>query len=300
MRLTDAAMDALDRSRGGCARVALVSRMAAGTAMIGLASLLGCGDASGAGAGAFGLGGTGGLGGGDYVGGLGGEPPAPIAPDFSCVGEAYAPPVPDQPDTRLTLMLSYFTALDEAHVLTSATVSACDKADLLCEAPIAMAEESASPGLYEMTLPLGTTGFDGLFRVSSPLTIPFGVYADPPVVNENVHFNNLIVDSPFSIGQMFESGDLALEPGRGLAFVFVLDCQGSWAPGVTLTIEGADDLATIEYLDPLGLYVDSAATAVGASGTALAMNLPLSPVAVRGTMLSGEVLESRTDRKSVV
>ncbi len=286
-------VDPLNPQCRECTRHAPVHRVATAPTVIALALLIGCGDVGGAEAGG-GTGGPGGGGGAGSAGGAGGADVGPAAPDFSCVGKPYTPALPQGPDTSLTLMFSYFAALDDVHVLTGATVSACEKEDPLCEAPIATAEESASPGLYELMLPLGTTGFDGLFRVASPLTIPFGVYADPPVVSEEVHFEHLLVDSPISIQQTFASGDLALEVGRGLAFVLVLDCQGNWAPGVTLAIEGADDLATVEYLDALGLYVDSGASAVGASGTALAMNLPLSPVRIRATAPSGEVFESRS------
>lgn len=259
------------------------------------ASLAGaaCGDARGGGGAE--VDGAGGSGGAEVsaVGGTAGSGGAgSVGPDFGCVGKPAEPPVASESEAEVTLRFSYFESLDQVHVLSGATVEACLRDDPTCETPIATAEESPSLGLYTLTVPISETGFDGSFHVTSPATVPFARFAESPLVGDFVD-DYEVIDSPASLAELLTAADLTLDPGRGLAFIFVLDCKGGSARGATVSLEGGDELTTVHYMDASGLYVDPSAPALGDFGLALAMNVPASPVRARVTTPTGEVFESR-------
>lgn len=192
--------------------------------------------------------------GGPWVGDLG-------APEeWACLAES-TPSTPPAPTFELGLRLlrgpSALGSIDVAAHLGSAHVRACSRDDAACDAPVAEGDASAY-GEIILTLPAGTSGFDGTFRIESPETLPSRIAFWPPLTSGGDWFlsgHGISLEPPDSAETIAAKVGKAFDPNLGQLRVGLLDCARSYTASASVTL---DDAAPDGFITGPPVWVESA------------------------------------------
>jgi hypothetical protein len=170
------------------------------------------------------------------------------------------------------------------------TMSACRRADVDCDPPIA-AGVSAADGYACVDLPVGSeVGFTGYFRMTHPdYMVTDDQYGRPLYISE-AGVMSIISDQANEV--FWASMDIELEPDRGIVSVGVWDCTWTSAPGVSFELSTADDLTIPFYTAENGTYSFTQTETTEIGGAAFA-NVPVTGAPARviaRLMETGEII----------
>ncbi len=213
----------------------------------------------------------------------------PPPPDWSCLGSViWGTPTLASLDI-LGTALDYVTGAPVA----GATARACARTDAACATPLDEGTTDAA-GQVTLTVPLGTTGFDGYFEVSMTGYVTTLRYTVEPITEMPPESGRMV--------QIVDLGTFALlaaslgvtpDPARGHLVINALDCTPFYAAGVSLAVDTADSGSTRIYM--VGGLPSTTATETDASGAAGFVNLPTGPASVSTTLVSTSEAIGSTD-----
>jgi hypothetical protein len=124
-------------------------------------------------------------------------------------------------------------------------VKACSRTDLDCTAPVGTATTDAN-GAFTLTVPPGPNGFDGYVDLSGSNLYPTLYYFLPPVIVGGTR-GKLRLPSSDTITALAGGISVELDTTRGHLAMVPWDCTMSPAPGVSITIDAADEKSTSFY-----------------------------------------------------
>ncbi|MBI5502065.1 MAG: hypothetical protein HY907_17615 [Deltaproteobacteria bacterium] len=220
---------------------------------------------------------------GDEVADDGGPPP----PDWSCLGSVvWGTPIEASLDMTGTA-LDYVTDAP----IEGATVKVCARADAACATPLDEGTTDAA-GQVTLTVPLGTTGFDGYFEVSATGYVTVLRYTVEPITEmpgADARVVSMVDTTTFAM--LAAAAGVTPDPTRGHLVVNALDCNPTLAAGVSLDVDTADVSSTAVYM--VGGLPSTSATETDSSGAAGFINLPAGAATISTTLVStGEAIAS--------
>jgi hypothetical protein len=164
-------------------------------------------------------------------------------------------------------------------VAPGVNLRACDREDQLCQRPLATATADES-GSAIVNLP---GGFEGYFQWEGESVAPAMYFLGVPLVRDTVFPIAVISPGAYeAINGQF--GDILVE-GRSDVLLNVLDCDGSPAAGISVTVPEADSALQTFYLAN-GLFAPNL-TATGASGLVRLFNMPPGKASITGWLPDG-------------
>ncbi len=182
------------------------------------------------------------------------------AEEWACLeGGTLPAPTTSTFDVTLRLTAGPYELLevDDAWRLGGLEVRACARDDADCAAPLDEGLTSAA-GEIILTLPAGTNGFDGYFRVSGPEVMPSRVYAWPPIVSGGAWLLNghsVGLESPGSAETISSRAGQTLDTTKGQLRVGLVDCAQSYTSRASVALDGA---APDAFLTESPLWVEDA------------------------------------------
>ncbi|MBI5485994.1 MAG: hypothetical protein HY905_01540 [Deltaproteobacteria bacterium] len=220
---------------------------------------------------------------GDEVADDGGPPP----PDWSCLGSVtWATPTETSLDMTGTV-LDYVTDAP----IEGATVKVCARSDAACATPL---DEGTTDALGQVTLtvPLGTTGFDGYFDVSATGYVTVLRYTVEPITEMPPEAGRIVsMADTTTFAMLAAAAGVTPDPTRGHLVISALDCNPTYAAGVSLEVDTADVSSTAVYM--IGGLPSTSATETDSSGAAGFINLPAGAATISTTLVStGEAIAS--------
>lgn len=158
-----------------------------------------------------------------------------------------------------------------------ATVKACNKLDFSCATPLDRATSDAT-GLVSLTVPTGTSGFDGYLDVTGGSVGGTGApafpaiwYPVPFVVADGWRGRTLLLSADEVVALTMATGTVP-DPTRGHVALNAADCVFGPAAGVSFLVDSADQETVSYYL--VGGVPVTTATATDQSGIGTFLNLP--------------------------
>ncbi len=219
-----------------------------------------------------GTGGAGGAGGGSGTGGAGGMlPPA----DWSCVGNVQ--PFPKPMKATATAGRTYVDFLTQKK-LPGLTVKVCGKSDVDCASPLD-SKTTGMDGAVQLTMPLGSDGFDGYLEISGP-DVSWLSFTAMPFRGDNAYTDQLVTLTELNALATLVSAQY--DETRGHAVIAIDDCVPNQmqnnSSGAVVSIGNADAKTRIGYVTK-GVP-DKNATQTDPSGLVGVINLPVGPSSV--------------------
>jgi hypothetical protein len=212
------------------------------------------------------------------------SPPADAGPDVSCAGDP-APttaPATVNIDGRVTNFLQ--------SPIAGATVTSLLRADdsPICVAPGCTAT-SAADGAYALILDNPSQlPIDGYLRFESTGNVPSNLFGPGPT-SMDLPMANAFQANPSGIDTIAALSQVTVQPGDGLLFIRVGDCDGLAVAGATVSVSTADVDTRIIYAGDSA--PDPALTTTGASGVAFVFNVPPGTATIGGD-LGGTALDA--------
>lgn len=199
-------------------------------------------------------------------------------PVWGCLGHV----VEQQPDTSKKVMLSERLVLaGDRSPVTMATVDVCDKLDLNCTGTNPDFPKGLSPdstGLVEFSV---IEGFDGFVRISGPTVMDSRVFVGRPIIKAPaVKEVRLLQPNDYQILAAFAKQ--TVDPKRGSAILYEVDCQGLAASGVKFKSPNADMESQEFYLINQAPEAPPTATATDVDGFGGFFNLPAGAAVAQG------------------
>jgi hypothetical protein len=198
-----------------------------------------------------------------------------IGADYQCLGNVPTPPAPTS---------SYFTVTNTYLDVSSGmpipavglTVTACAKTDAPCASPLGTGMTGPS-GSVTLTLPAGTSGFDGYFDVTGPsgdggTILETLVFSSEPLVasgygpTTNVETAGAFQQSVAALG--------TLDPTRAQVVVLDEACRSTPAYGAALTVSSANGTTKVGYVGASGIEAGASTFPVNDEALAYVVNVP--------------------------
>ena len=160
--------------------------------------------------------------------------------------------------------------------VSGVTVSVCDPKDYGCKASYTQ-ETTNDAGIVSLefanVLNLGTSGLNGYLQLESPdIRTTLWYWGFPLAGDAPGLFTGTFVSTPAEFQENNAIANVTPDPSRGTVAAIAFDCVGYLAPGVQVTLTGADALT--QAFDTTG----KAATATDQSGTLFFTNVPAGEV----------------------
>lgn len=190
---------------------------------------------------------------------------------WACVGD-YDWPAPDvQGVDSVAITYHAVDFINPGKGVEGATVSACERADVDCAAPVATATTDAD-GYACMDLPVSAeAAFTGFFRFSHEDYVTIDdQYGRPIYYGMSVYMAAI---STAANDMFFTSEGVDLDPARGLVTVEAFDCTWNSAPGVVLELSTADAECAPFYVTNHGSFSFDLTQTTG-YGTGAFVNAP--------------------------
>jgi hypothetical protein len=150
---------------------------------------------------------------------------------WGCVGGFTWPAPSTSANVTFTVRATAFTT---GLPFADATIRACARADLACDAPLGTAL-TGPDGLAALSVP---AGFNGYFDATAADTLESLVYVAWPLTSDTTYDLSL---GPYDLYKMLvTSGGGVVNDNLGALFVYTRDCLGADAPGVELEIQPRD------------------------------------------------------------
>jgi len=125
------------------------------------------------------------------------------------------------------------------------SVKACARTDLDCTSPVDTGMTDTN-GTFMLTVPPGPNGFDGYIDLSGSNLYPTLYYFLPPVIVGG-NRGKLRLPSSDTITLLAKGIGVDLDPTRGHLAMVPWDCTMSPAPGISISIDAANDGSTTFY-----------------------------------------------------
>ncbi|MEO8185581.1 MAG: hypothetical protein ABI895_42790 [Deltaproteobacteria bacterium] len=235
--------------------------------------------------------------------------PIPLAPSgpFRCLDAPGQPVLPKTATATVRFQACDFIANCTLPV-RGLHARLCDKLDVGCMSPRQVGIEDRG-GLLEVTVPVGSRGFDGYLEVMPglarcydtsvfgaaaagllcqlapacdlaapseacdvPLYSPVLWFFNPPVVADILEPIPLALYPSAALPLVIDAAGGTLAPGTGSVFATVLDCDGKPAPGESLAIAEYEREASSLYLD--SGVISNTASETDASGVGGFIHIP--------------------------
>jgi len=198
-----------------------------------------------------------------------------VGPDYQCLGNVPAPPAPTT--TYLTLTNTYLDVSGGVPIPAAGlTVSACSSTDAPCAVPVATGVTSAS-GEVSLTVPAGSSGFDGYFDVTGPS-------GDGGTILETLVFSSQpLIASGFGPTTHVETAGALQQSVAALgtldatrAQVMVVDeaCRSTPAFGASVAASSADGATKVGYVGASGIVAGASTFPVNEEALAYVVNVP--------------------------
>jgi hypothetical protein len=204
-----------------------------------------------------------------------------VDPVWGCLGHVVEP-VPDP--TKKVDLSERLTYTDQSPV-TMATVDVCDKLDIGCTSTNPDFPKGLSPdsnGLVKLSV---IEGFDGFVRIAGPDLVDSRVFVGRPIVTPPaVKSVRLLTLSEYQLLVSF--AQLSIDPTRGTAILYAVDCQGLAGSGVRFETPNADAQSQEFYLINQIPTSPPTATATDVDGFGGFFNLPVGPSVARAQRAS--------------
>ena len=177
--------------------------------------------------------------------------------------------------------------------IAGATVKVCARTDTDCTAPL---DEGTTDALGEavVTVPLGSTGFDGYFDIAAAGYVPALRYTVDPITSvpsAAASTAPLITTTTFAM--LAGAAGITIDPARGHLILTAMDCEPAFAAGVALTVDTADSSSTRLYM--VGGLPSTTATETDVSGGAGYVNLPAGAATVSTSLAATSDAVGSTD-----
>lgn len=194
---------------------------------------------------------------------------------LECIGEV-DPPAPDGADANLQ-----GRAVDAIAntPLAGVTVNACD-ADP-CDTPLDTATTTAE-GEFDLTVPLGATGFTGWLEFSGPTTVSTIYHPRPVITRDTFKRMDVPLLSTATMELFGTLLELTPDPARGHLLLVVEDCDEARVSGATFSAAAADGDTVTAYAD--GLAPSTDATETDESGIGALFNVPVGTTTVEADL----------------
>jgi len=205
----------------------------------------------------------------------------PVDPVWGCLGNVVEP-VPDP--TKKVSITEQLTHTDQSPV-TMATVDVCAKLDLDCTSTDPNYPKGLTPGADGSLTFSVIQGFDGFIRISGPLIMDSRVFVGRPIVAQPaVKSVRLILTSEY--GLLAGYAHQTVDPTRGTAILYEVDCSGLAAGGVSFASPNADSKSEPFYLINQFPTIAPTATATDKDGFGGIFNMPVGPAVASSTRAS--------------
>jgi hypothetical protein len=198
-----------------------------------------------------------------------------IGPDYLCLGNVPTPPTPTA--MYFYVVNTYLDVSGGAGVpAVGLMVKVCAKTDAPCMAPLDSAMTSQS-GAVSLTVPAGTTGFDGYFDVTGPsddggTILETLVFTSDPVLasgfgpTTNVQTAEAFQQSVATLG--------TLDATRAQMVVVDEACRSTPAFGASLAVSSADGSTKVGYVGASGIEAGASTFPVNEEALAYVVNVP--------------------------
>lgn len=209
--------------------------------------------------------GSGGGGGGDTV--------------WGCLGNVVEP----TPDPSKTFTVSIRLAFaNGGEAVTDVTVDVCDKLDVSCTAMSADFPKGLSPDAQGMVSTTLKQGFDGFFQIKSMSMeiVDSRVYVGRPIVAPP-EVKEVQLLRPVEYSTLANLAQGQVDPTRGTAILYAIDCSGIAASGVRFETPNADADSIPFYLINQSPTIPPTATSTDRDGFGGFFNLPVSSAVAR-------------------
>jgi hypothetical protein len=201
-----------------------------------------------------------------------------VDPVWGCLGNVVEP-VPD-PSKKVALSERLVLAGDRSAV-TMATVDVCDKLDLDCTGTNPDFPKGLMPDSTGLVTFSVIQGFDGFIRIAGPDVMDSRVFVGRPVVKPPaVKEVRLLQPNDYQILAAFAKQ--TVDPTRGTAILYEVDCQGLAASGVKFKTPNADSQSLEFYLINQAPEAPPTATSTDVDGFGGFFNLPVGAAVAQG------------------
>lgn len=196
------------------------------------------------------------------------EDPCENAPSWTCLGAVKPSPAPTATEAMFaSTLIDFATEL----VMPDVTLRVCARADVNCEAPLDETTTDSGGG-FELTLPLGDSGFNGYIEVSGGGAHPSLGFLNPPVTGDFFPEAQPAITT-LGVGLLEAGLEIDLRDDRAHIAVVALDCGLCLAEGVSFSSVDPDAESTQVYIDGVSLSTGKGET--DASGGGGWVNVPL-------------------------
>lgn len=210
--------------------------------------------------------------------------------DFACLGSVVAP----SPVGSTATVSVQFTDLNSGAIQTGLDVKVCNRTDSTCANPVGTTSTNSN-GIATMTVPLGTTGFDGYLEVTSQPN------ASVQIVPLLQYFKPIVKDGSFQ-GRTVQPSDLSLiflftgasnDTTKGLVAGAAWDCGDDLALGIQAALDPAQSTSTRIYFR--NGFPSTSAADTDATGFFGFLNVQTGTATVKGSVTaSGNALGNET------
>lgn len=206
-----------------------------------------------------------------------------VGENWACVGHVEWPEISIQTQNLTVQFKDVLTGATEDGI----TVSMCGGTDTTCPEPVSSKQTDAQ-GYVTLNDPLWTDqslGLNGFLDIQSPDLYPTLIYWGFPLTEVQ---GAIAVPIPaFSLEDWSLIWQGGLDPTRGVILAVAVDCFGSPAPGVALTLSSAPDAGApnVFYLSGSSptIAISLTDTTTESNGTGAFVNVPPGPVDVIAT-----------------
>lgn len=207
----------------------------------------------------------------------------PVDPVWGCLGNVVEP-LPD-PTQKVTIT-EQLTDTSQAPV-TDATIDICAKLDVDCTSSDPNYPKGLHPDAQGSLTFSVIQGFDGFIRITATSFMDSRVYVGRPVVTPPaVKSVRLIQTSEY--GAIAGFAKQTVDPTRGTAILYAVDCSGLAAGGVSFASPNADANSASFYLINQLPTLPPTATSTDKDGFGGIFNLPTGPAVATTTRASDQ------------